>query len=307
MIRLEQRFSRQRRCGCPVVDVGRRAAVYVILQIGDSVGIIDVFINLLKAPRGFIAGWIIALGPVWVYTPRFLIVFVETGLVFFPFLPGDSLLFAAGVFSADGGGLNVWATLIVFWAAAILGNTSNYWIARLFGSRIIDSGKVKALTPERMAKLDHFFERYGGLTSIITRGLPFFRTFAPFIAGTGHMNFGKFTFFNAVGGISWVSLFVLVGYFFGGIPLVQERRHSDTPMCANVDMYSGLVYTMLGIPEDVFTPLFASARIAGWCANRMEEVITCHRIMRPAYRAVTIKGHYVPIEERTAKLVSPEA
>nr|WP_302808997.1 VTT domain-containing protein [uncultured Adlercreutzia sp.] len=186
-------------------------------------GIIDFFINLLKDPRGFIAGWIIALGPVWVYTPLFLIVFVETGLVFFPFLPGDSLLFAAGVFSADGGGLNVWATLIVFWAAAILGNTSNYWIARLFGSRIIDSGKVKALTPERMAKLDHFFERYGGLTIIITRFMPFFRTFAPFIAGTGHMNFGKFTFFNAVGGISWVSLFVLVGYFFGGIPLVQEH------------------------------------------------------------------------------------
>ena len=201
----------------------RRAAFYVILQIGDSVGIIDFFINLLKDPRGFIAGWIIALGPVWVYTPLFLIVFVETGLVFFPFLPGDSLLFAAGVFSADGGGLNVWATLIVFWAAAILGNTSNYWIARLFGSRIIDSGKVKALTPERMAKLDHFFERYGGLTIIITRFMPFFRTFAPFIAGTGHMNFGKFTFFNAVGGISWVSLFVLVGYFFGGIPLVQEH------------------------------------------------------------------------------------
>ena len=103
-------------------------------------GIIEFFINLLKDPRGFIAGWIIALGPVWVYTPLFLIVFVETGLVFFPFLPGDSLLFAAGVFSAEGGGLNIWATLIVFWAAAILGNTSNYWIARLFGSRIIDSG-----------------------------------------------------------------------------------------------------------------------------------------------------------------------
>ena len=201
----------------------RRAAFDIILQIGDSVGIIDFLINLLKDPRGFIAGWIIALGPVWVYTPLFLIVFVETGLVFFPFLPGDSLLFAAGVFSADGGGLNVWATLIVFWAAAILGNTSNYWIARLFGSRIIDSGKVKALTPERMAKLDHFFERYGGLTIIITRFMPFFRTFAPFIAGTGHMNFGKFTFFNAVGGISWVSLFVLVGYFFGGIPFVQEH------------------------------------------------------------------------------------
>ena len=87
-----------------------------------------------------------------------------------------------------------------------------------------------------------------------------------------------------------------------GIPLVQERRRSDTPMCANVDMYSGLVYTMLDIPSDVFTPLFASARIAGWCAHRMEEVITCSRIIRPAYRAVTIKGHYVPIEQRAARL-----
>ena len=186
-------------------------------------GIIEFFVNLLKDPRGFIAAWIIALGPVWVYTPLFLIVFIETGLVFFPFLPGDSLLFAAGVFSADGGGLNLWATLVVFWVAAILGNTSNYWIARFFGTRIIDSGKVKALTPERMAKLDHFFDRYGGLTIVITRFMPFFRTFAPFIAGTGHMDFGKFTLFNCLGGISWVSLFVLVGYFFGGVPLVQEH------------------------------------------------------------------------------------
>ena len=184
---------------------------------------IDFILGLLQDPRGAIAGWIIALGPIWVYTPLFLIVFVETGLVFFPFLPGDSLLFAAGVFSADGGGLSLAATLIVFYAAAILGNTSNYWIARLFGSRIIDSGKVKALTPERMAKLDHFFEKYGGLTIVITRFMPFFRTFAPFIAGTGPMNFAKFTFFNCLGGISWVSLFVLVGYFFGGVPFVQEH------------------------------------------------------------------------------------
>ena len=184
---------------------------------------IDFILGLLQDPRGAIAGWIIALGPIWVYTPLFLIVFIETGLVFFPFLPGDSLLFAAGVFSADGGGLSLVATLIVFYAAAILGNTSNYWIARLFGSRIIDSGKVKALTSERMAKLDHFFEKYGGLTIVITRFMPFFRTFAPFIAGTGHMNFAKFTLFNCIGGISWVSLFVLVGYFFGGVPFVQEH------------------------------------------------------------------------------------
>ena len=185
--------------------------------------IINFFLDLLSDPRSFIAAWIIALGPIWVYSPLFLIVFVETGLVFFPFLPGDSLLFAAGVFSADGGGLNVIATLVVFYVAAILGNTSNYWIARFFGSRIIDSGKVKALTPERMQKLDEYFEKYGGLTIIITRFMPFFRTFAPFIAGTGHMNFGKFTFFNVVGGVSWVTLFVLVGYFFGGIPFVQEH------------------------------------------------------------------------------------
>lgn len=185
--------------------------------------IIEFFINLLKDPRGFIAAWIISLGPVMVYTPLFLIVFIETGLVFFPFLPGDSLLFAAGVFSADGGGLNLVATLVVFIAAAILGNTSNYWIARFLGQRIIDSGKVKQLTPERMAKLDGFFEKYGGLTIVITRFMPFFRTFAPFIAGTGHMNFGKFTLFNSIGGVSWVCLFVLIGYFFGGVPFVQQH------------------------------------------------------------------------------------
>ena len=185
--------------------------------------IIDFFVNLLKDPRTFIAAWIVSLGPVMVYTPLFLIVFVETGVVFFPFLPGDSLLFACGVFSADGGGLNLIATLLVFYAATILGNTSNYWIARFLGQRIIDSGKVKSLTPERMAKLDHFFEKYGGLTIVITRFMPFFRTFAPFVAGTGHMNFAKFTLFNTIGGISWVSLFVLIGYFFGGVPFVQQH------------------------------------------------------------------------------------
>ena len=184
---------------------------------------INFIVGLLQDPRAAIAGWIVALGPAMVYTPLFLIVFIETGVVVFPFLPGDSLLFAAGVFSADGGGLNIIVTLLVFYAAAILGNTSNYWIARFFGSRIIDSGKVKALTPERMAKLDSFFANYGGLTIVITRVMAFFRTFAPFIAGTGHMNFGRFTFYNVIGGVAWVSLFVLVGYFCGGMPFVQEH------------------------------------------------------------------------------------
>ena len=197
----------------------------------SPVGFIDFIVSFLKDPRSQIAAWIVSLGPVLVYCPLFLVVFIETGVVFFPFLPGVSLLFACGGFShpgmyeglPDGQGLNLVATLLVFYAAAILGNTSNYWIARFFGARIIDSGKVKALTPERMAKLDEFFEKWGGLTIVITRFMPFFRTFAPFIAGTGHMNFAKFTLYNAIGGISWVSLFVLVGYFFGGVPFVQDH------------------------------------------------------------------------------------
>ena len=193
------------------------------LAKGPHVNFIDFIVNLLRDPRGAIAGWIIALGPIWVYTPLFLVVFIETGIVFFPFLPGDSLIFAAGVFCADGGGLSLVACLIIFISAAILGNTSNYFIARFFGKRILDSGKVKAMTPERMAKLDGFFAKYGGLTIIITRFMPFFRTFAPFVAGMGHMHFGKFTLFNAIGGIAWVCLFLLTGYFFGGIPFVQKH------------------------------------------------------------------------------------
>ncbi|NPD31585.1 DedA family protein [Eggerthellaceae bacterium zg-1084] len=181
------------------------------------------FLNLLSDPRSAIAGWIVALGPVMVFAPLFLIVFAETGLVFFPFLPGDSLLFAAGVFTADGGGLGLEATLAVFFAAAVLGNTSNYWVARLFGSRIVDSGKIKSLTPERLRKLDLFFARYGGLTIVITRFMPIFRTFAPFIAGMGHMRFGAFMLFNVIGGALWVGSFVLVGHFFGGLPFVQDH------------------------------------------------------------------------------------
>ncbi|MDD5807021.1 MAG: VTT domain-containing protein [Eggerthellales bacterium] len=210
-------------------------------------GFINFILGLLSDPRSAIAGWIVSLGPGLVYSPLFLIVFIETGLVFFPFLPGDSLLFAAGVFCADGGGLNLGVTLTVFIAAAILGNTSNYWISRFFGKRIIDSGKVKALTPERMEKLDGFFAKYGGLTIVITRFMPFFRTFAPFVAGMGHMNFGKFTLFNAVGGVAWVSSFVLVGYFFGGIPFVQEHFEAIVLGIVAVSVAPAVVGAMKGV------------------------------------------------------------
>ena len=185
--------------------------------------IIQFFIELLKDPRGFIAQWIMDLGPVWVYTPLFLIIFAETGLVVTPFLPGDSLLFAAGVFAAPGGGLNVVALILLLSAAAIIGNTTNYWIGRKMGQMIIDSGRVKSLTPERIAKVQVMFDKYGMLAIVLTRFFPIIRTFAPFLAGVGAMKFGRFTLFNVTGGVLWVSIFTLLGYYFGGIPFVQDN------------------------------------------------------------------------------------
>lgn len=185
--------------------------------------IIQFFIDLLRDPRGFIAQWIVDFGPVWVYTPLFIIVFIETGLVVTPFLPGDSLLFCAGIFAADGGGLNIVALIVLMSIAAILGNTSNYWIGRKVGEAIVRSGKVKALSEENLAKSQRFFDKYGSIAVFLTRFFPIIRTIAPFVAGMGEMHFGRFTLFNVVGGIVWVSLFSLLGYFFGGVPFVEQH------------------------------------------------------------------------------------
>ncbi|MDR2106124.1 MAG: VTT domain-containing protein [Coriobacteriales bacterium] len=185
--------------------------------------IIQFFIDLLRDPRDFIAQWIANLGPIWVYAPLFVIIFIETGLVVTPFLPGDSLLFAAGVFAAPGGGLNLAVLLISLYVAAVLGNTSNYWIGRKVGQAIIDSGRVKALTPERVARTQTMFDKYGLFAVVLTRFFPIIRTFAPFLAGVGGMHFGRFTLFNVIGGVLWVTIFTLLGYFFGGIPFVQDN------------------------------------------------------------------------------------
>ena len=185
--------------------------------------VLQFFVDLLRDPRDFIAQWITDLGPIWVYTPLFIIIFVETGLVVTPFLPGDSLLFAAGVFASDGGGLNLAALLILLTLAAILGNTSNYWIGRKLGTAIIASGKVKPLTPERIAKTQAMFDKYGLIAVVLTRFFPIIRTFAPFLAGVGNMHFARFTLFNIIGGALWVSIFTLLGYYFGGIPFVQDN------------------------------------------------------------------------------------
>ena len=184
-------------------------------------GFVDFIANLLRDPRAAIAGWI-AAGPVTAYGFVFLIIFIETGVVFFPFLPGDSLLFAAGFF-AQGGGFNIFALLGVAWVAAILGDQCNFMIGHFFGTRIVASGKVKAMTPERMEKSEKFLDKWGHLAIFLGRFFPFIRTFVPFIAGMGGMHWRNFVVFNVLGGITWSTLFTLLGYFFGGIPAVLEH------------------------------------------------------------------------------------
>ena len=152
----------------------------------------------------------------------FLIIFIETGVVFFPFLPGDSLLFASGFF-AQGGGFNIVALLTVAWVAAILGDQCNFMIGHFFGKKIVESGKVKAMTPERLQKSEAFLQKWGHLAIFLGRFFPFIRTFVPFIAGMGGMHWRNFVIFNVLGGITWSTLFTLLGYFFGGIPFVQEH------------------------------------------------------------------------------------
>ena len=184
---------------------------------------VQLIIDLLRDPRDFIVQWIVQLGPVWVYTPLFLIIFMETGLVVTPFLPGDSLLFCAGIFAADGGGLNIVALISLMAVAAVLGNTSNYWIGRKVGEAIVRSGKVKALSPENLEKSQKLLDKYGSLAVFLTRFFPIIRTIAPFCAGMGEMSFRRFTLFNVLGAVVWVSLFSLLGYFFGGVPFVQKH------------------------------------------------------------------------------------
>jgi len=157
----------------------------------------------------------------WTYLILFLIIFMETGLVVTPFLPGDSLLFAAGTF-AGMGALNIYVLLILLSAAAILGDTVNYWIGHYIGPRAF-SGEVRFLKKEYLDRTHEFYERHGGKTIIIARFIPIIRTFAPFVAGIGAMSYGRFITYNVIGGVAWVTGFTLAGYFFGQVPFVQEN------------------------------------------------------------------------------------
>lgn len=182
---------------------------------------INAIVELIRDPRAAIAAWI-AAGPLYAYGFVFLIVFIETGIVFFPFLPGDSLLFAAGFF-AHNGGFNIFMLLAAAWVAAILGDQCNFMIGHFFGRKIVASGKVKAMTPERVKKTEDFLDKWGHLAIFLGRFFPFIRTFVPFLAGMGGMHWRNFVIFNILGGVCWSTLFTLLGYFFGGIPAVQEH------------------------------------------------------------------------------------
>lgn len=182
---------------------------------------INAIVELIHDPRAAIAAWI-AAGPLYAYGFIFLIVFIETGVVFFPFLPGDSLLFAAGFF-AHNGGFNIFMLLAAAWVAAILGDQCNFMIGHFFGRKIVASGKVKAMTPERVKKTEDFLDKWGHLAIFLGRFFPFIRTFVPFLAGMGGMHWKNFVIFNILGGVCWSTLFTLLGYFFGGIPAVQEH------------------------------------------------------------------------------------
>ena len=180
--------------------------------------ILDLFLHLPDHLRDFISQH-----GTLVYGLLFLIIFCETGLVITPFLPGDSLLFAIGAIAADPtSNLNIWIAAAVLLVAAIIGDTVNYWIGRKFGGWMMRKFP-RIVKPSHIEKTNEFFARYGGKTIIIARFIPIVRTFAPFVAGSGNMDYRRFMTFNVVGAILWVGLILPAGWFFGNIPIVKKN------------------------------------------------------------------------------------
>ena len=158
----------------------------------------------------------------WTYLILFLIIFCETGLVVTPFLPGDSLLFATGALAATTS-LQVGWLLGLLSVAAIAGDTVNYWIGHKVGPKIFQREDTRFLNREHLERTHRFYEKHGGKTIIIARFMPIIRTFAPFVAGIGSMNYARFILYNVVGGLAWIVLFVVGGYLFGNIPMVKRN------------------------------------------------------------------------------------
>jgi membrane-associated protein len=174
---------------------------------------------------------IIAVYGFWTYLILFIIIFCETGFVVFPYLPGDSLLFVAGTL-AGAGFLNVEILIVTLFGAAVIGDSTNYWIGKNVGMKALE--KTSFVKKGQLEKTEEYFARYGGLTIVIARFVPFIRTFAPFLAGVGKMNYRWFLGYNIVGALLWVLGFVLAGYFLGSLPVVQDN-------------FSLIIYAIIGV------------------------------------------------------------
>lgn len=176
----------------------------------------DIFLHLDKHLGEFINAY-----GATTYAILFLVVFAETGLVIAPFLPGDSLLFAAGALAAATGAMDPVMLVVLLSIAAILGDTVNYSVGKVLGLKILQ--KFPFIKQEHITYTEKFYERHGGKTIILARFLPIVRTFAPFVAGIGTMNYSRFILYNVIGGITWVVSFIYLGFFFGNIPVVKRN------------------------------------------------------------------------------------
>lgn len=179
------------------------------------------FIDIILHLDQHLVSWLALFGP-WIYVLMFLVIFCETGLVVTPFLPGDSLLFALGALSALPNGLDVWILLISLTIAGILGDTVNYHIGKYLGPKVFKEDS-RFFKTEYLVQTQSFYERWGAFTIVAARFAPIVRTFAPFVAGIGSMNYKKFIGYNVFGAVAWVFSFVLAGHFFGNIPVIKRN------------------------------------------------------------------------------------
>ena len=179
---------------------------------------------------------------VWTYAILFAIIFCETGLVITPILPGDSLLFAVGVLCGkQGQPLNIWTATVLLTIAAILGDTVNYHVGRYLGPRILTGKLSRWLNPKHLERTHWFFERYGAKTIVIARFVPIVRTFAPFVAGIGSMNYGKFLAYNVLGGVFWVVICTQAGWWLGQITFVKEHFEIVVLVIVGISLLPALV------------------------------------------------------------------